>query len=121
MKHLRECIDGETVRVHFNLRTHLWSITSKGKVIAHHVNFALENVTFPVSEASRQRVIRDHCREVHAWAQGSVATAVTEVPANAVEFTYNPYRSGSFTLRDGSPISGAKRAWFVGKKAYIER
>jgi hypothetical protein len=116
---------GRKVRVHFNLHTHLWSVTARdgaerGRVIAHEPAFALTNATFVVSEAGRQRVLREKCRAVHAWVEGFVAP-VTELTPNAVGFTYNPYRSGSFTRRDTfAPLETAARVWFLDKQAFVE-
>jgi hypothetical protein len=39
---------------------------------------------------------------VHAWVEG-LAAPVSQPPKDAVEFTYNPYRAGTFTrLQSGS-------------------
>jgi hypothetical protein len=96
---------GTQVRVHQNLnltRKHgraVWSITVQGKVVAHCDTITIADVTFKVSEATRRRVVRAHCREVHAWCIGTIAAPLpADMPR--VPITYNPYRSGSFTRRD---------------------
>jgi hypothetical protein len=117
----------EPVRVHFNLRTHLWSITAmsgpnRGRVVQHSNTFVLTVCKFIVSEAGRQRVLAKRQRLVHAWVQGRVAP-VSNPPKDAVEFGYNPYRAGTFTRRDnGQPITSATFCWFVGRSAFaLER
>jgi hypothetical protein len=46
-----------TVRVHRNLHRGDWSVTIKGKVVAHVETITLRNVTFYVSQATRRRVL----------------------------------------------------------------
>ena len=113
----------EPVRVHFNLRTHLWSITAmsgpnRGRVVQHSNTFVLTDCTFKVSEAGRQRVLAKRQRLVHAWVQGRVAS-VSNPPKDAVEFSYNPYRAGLFTRRDNwQPITSARGCWFIEQRAF---
>ena len=114
----------ERVRVHFNLRTHLWSITAmsgpdRGRVVQHSAIFALTRCRFIVSEAGRQRVLAKHQRQVHAWVEGLVAQPLSQQPKDAVEFRYNPYDGGTFTRRDtGEPIKSASCCWFIGRRAF---
>jgi hypothetical protein len=114
---------GQKVRVHFNLHLHDWSIVAlegpeKGRVIGRADQLTLKDCTFRVSETSRQKVIERKCRSVHAWVFGYL-TATTSVPPEAIEFTYNPYRAPTFTLRDTwQPITKSSVVWFANKKAY---
>lgn len=115
---------GTRVRVHFNLHTHLWSVTSttspnRGRVIANVPHFALTNCRMIVSEPGRQRVLVKKQRAVHAWIEGFVADS--QKPVDATEVTYNPYRAATFHTRSGEPVLTAAAVWFDGKKAYIER
>lgn len=111
------------VIVYKNLRRGDWSIAAlkgqrgRGPVIAHAAQVTLSNVTFFVSEASRQTVIAKHERSVHAYCIGTMtdaqATPITEV-------TYNPYRAGAFTTRDGTRITKARTVAFAADgKAYL--
>jgi len=115
----------ERVRVHFNLHTHLWSITAmdgerRGRVVAHYDGFALTGCRLIVSQAGRNRVLAQRCRLVHAWVEG-LAAPFSYPPTGAVGFTYNPYRAATFTRRDtGAAIESAARCWFMGEKAYVE-
>lgn len=91
-----------------NLRRGDWTLAAatasggRGKVLEHRAELVLADVTFIVRETGRQRVLRQHCREVHAWALG---TLVADQPAGQpVEITYNPYRAGHFATRAGERI-----------------
>ena len=71
----------------------------KGRVVKHASSVILTNVTFKVSEAGRQRVLRDKQKNVHAGAQGTLCSTdipfawVTSRPRSA---TYNPYNDKTF-------------------------
>jgi hypothetical protein len=72
-----------------------------------------------VKESRRQAVIRTRQREVHAWCIGDVVSAdltgLSETPVS-----YNPYRSESFTLPDGSSVLTASLVRFAQDgRAYI--
>lgn len=66
------------VFVYFNLHRKCWSIKalegpSKGRVIGHADYVDLACVEWKVSEAGRQRVIREKKKNVHAGAIGTTA------------------------------------------------
>ena len=101
--------------VYFNLSKKLYSLRpcegpNKGKVIGHCTSVSMRDVKFRVSEASRQRVLRDRQKNVHATARGIVTHAIGEnisidngqeltpnhAKAKGKRVTYCPYRSGSF-------------------------
>lgn len=116
---------GRRVVVYKNLICGDWSVAEvkgskgKGRVIAHCREIVLADVTFHVSEASRQTVIRKGERSVHAWVIGTVwlgpSSGWLEVHCGApVPVTYNPYRCGSFTRRDdGQPVTAAAYVHFT--------
>ena len=104
---------GTAVRVHKNLRRGDWSVTVRGKVVAHVPSVTLANVTFKVSEKRRLAVIAMHAREVHAWCEGTIAAPL---PASMprVPITYNPFRCGSFHRRDnGEPLTACQFVEFT--------
>lgn len=88
------------VRVYFNLHKHLFSIQEKGekgwRVVRHAENITLYNVAFKVSEAGRQRVLKEKKKNVHAFVEGYVSSSSFDCK-NPVVIKYNPYRAGSFT------------------------
>ena len=104
-----------TVRVHRNLHRGDWSVTVKGKVVAHVEAITLRDVTFRVSQAMRSRVLERKQRGVHAWAQGEVSDAdLNALPAQPI--TYNPYRSDRFVVTStGVPVTRCDFVRFTDK------
>lgn len=100
--------------VYKNLNRGDWSLANpagksglgRGKVFDHAAAVCIVNPVFVVQESARNRVVAKKCREVHAWIVGDVVDAVPPGMVR-VEVTYNPYRCGEFTLRDGSPVTAA--------------
>ncbi len=116
------------VDVYRNLHTGMYSIKSRegdtrGLVIAHANQVWLNDVEFVVSDAGRNRVLRERKKYVHAFVRGTlssfrgsirseranffdIGTGVSCEPKfNAMsnhgeEFTYNPYRFSTFVDRD---------------------
>lgn len=98
------------VFVYFNLHKRCFSIkalegVNKGRVIAHKHNVVLYDATFKVSEAGRQRVIREQRKNVHAGVSGTWLNQAYDV--RTVELSqitgrsvmYNPYKYDSFIVR----------------------
>ena len=90
-------------RVYFNLHKHLFSVQEKvngqWKVVGHTDDITLYNVTFKVSEAGRQRVLKEKRKNVHAFVEGTLSPSPL-VCDNPLIIRYNPYKSGSFTSGD---------------------
>ena len=120
------------VFVYFNLRSKLYSIKAlegpaKGRVVAHASDVIIKDATFKVSEAGRQRVLREKHKNVYAGVQGHlvsfkgtrtpIAIAAHQLSSNAwwlscldvdtarharevgTQVKYNPYLCGSFYRR----------------------
>lgn len=94
-----------------NLHKACWSVKSlkTGRVLAHLDEVFISDALFRVSEAGRQRVIRERAKNVHAGVVG-----VVSLPPGGGEFAprgrvrYNPYQAATFlTVPDGAPIHGA--------------
>jgi hypothetical protein len=108
------------VFVYFNLHRKCLSVKAlegerKGRVIAHADSVLLANATFKVSEAGRQRVIREQRKNVHAGVVGEmINTNVSDSFINRIEalFTpikYNPYKFDSFvTAVSELPVTTAR-------------
>lgn len=60
------------VDVYFNIRRGIWSVRRAGKVVGHCKTLILRNAKFMVSEAGRQRVLREQCKNIHAWVRGEL-------------------------------------------------
>jgi hypothetical protein len=110
------------VFVYFNLHRKCLSVKAlegerKGRVIAHADMVVLDNVTFKVSEAGRQRVIREQRKNVHAGVVGELQSmGINTTMLNIAEalyspLKYNPYKFDSFVHAvNETPVRNAKRA-----------
>jgi hypothetical protein len=65
---------------------------------------------FKVSEAGRQRVLREKRKNVHAFVEGIIGDPMNlPDPADLQRVSYNPYKAGTFVLRDsGTPVHGGR-------------
>lgn len=99
------------VFVYFNLHKRVFSVKAlegkdKGRVIGHRMSLAIYSPTFKVSEAGRQRVVREKRKNVHAGVVGFL-TAPYDWTKELVEWTpvlYNPYVFSSFVTMLGKPV-----------------
>jgi hypothetical protein len=101
--------DGARVDVYWNLNKDVFSVRSRerdsyGRVIAHVRQVNLSDVTFVVSEAGRQRVLRNRRKNVHAFMRGTWSSS--PVPAD-VPLSYNPYTGATF-VSEGLPVFEAQ-------------
>ena len=108
-----------TVKVYWNLHRKCFSVQQDGLVKAHLNRVYLHSVEFKVSEAGRQRVIKEQRKNVHAFAVGTMVDAyavgtmegkVDLWSLNPVKVSYNPYKSGTFVTGDGGSINFAPMA-----------
>jgi hypothetical protein len=111
------------VFVYFNLHRKLFSVKSlegpdKGKVIGHMYSVSLNDVTFKVSEAGRQRVLREKRKNVHAGVVGNISPNAWDdmLQDDPKQITYNPYRFSSFVDKDNlEPVRHAKYCLLNGR------
>ena len=101
------------VFVYFNLRRKCLSVKAlegpmKGRVIRHVNSIVLSCATFKVSEAGRQRVLRERRKNVHAGVVGHH----TDVPMHWGDpIKYNPYKYSSFVHAvNETPVHAARMA-----------
>ena len=105
------------VFVYFNLHKRVFSVKAlegaeKGRVIGHRTSLAIYSPVFKVSEAGRQRVVREKRKNVHAGVVGFL-TAPYDWTKELVEWTpvlYNPYVFSSFVTPRGKPVHKAQFA-----------
>ena len=76
------------VFVYYNLNKFLWSVKSldgptKGRVIAHADKLLLRDITYEVSEAGRQRVLREKRKNVHAGIVGNLCPQPAQIKEQA--------------------------------------
>lgn len=96
------------VFVYWNLHKKCWSIRAeegsrKGKVISHRPYVYLDTVQFKVSEAGRQRVLKEKRKNVHAGVVGyynATPTPLYRSGLKQLEVTYNPYRYKNFVRKE---------------------
>jgi len=98
------------VFVYFNLHKKCFSVKAldgenKGRVVQHTDNVVLLLPEFKVSEAGRQRVLREKRKNVHAGVVGLLS--VFDCPMNKDYYTqvrYNPYKGETFVTNDGTAV-----------------
>ena len=67
----------------------------------------MKECSFKVSEKSRQRVLKNRRKNVHAFIIGILSNEFDE-NKNLKEVTYCPYKRGEFHEIDGKPVISAK-------------
>lgn len=115
------------VFVYFNLHKKLFSIKAlegpnKGRVVGHSNCITLKDVQFKVSEAGRQRVLRERKKNVHAGVVGhwNGELAMDIVHRCITSVTYNPYKYDSFVYKDNeSPIQKASQAFLTNRRIFV--
>ena len=98
---------------YFNLHKKCFSLKSvkTGRVIAHLHRAVLVGASAKVSEAGRQRVLRERRKNVHAgivgyWLPDDNIPAGTIPEGVGKQIRYNPYKGPNFTFDDGAIVSG---------------
>lgn len=99
------------VFVYYNLHKKKLSVKAlegerKGRVITHMEVISLKDVSFKVSQAGRQRVLREKRKNVHAGVVGT-CTRFDEMPYLDRRVRYNPYLNETFVDMSGSPVYNA--------------
>ena len=82
------------IEVYKNLNRNCWSVRQGGIVMLHTDAIALEQCQFKVSEAGRQRVLKEKRKNVHAFIKGIFIRKGDLVKGDKV--TYDPYKMSSF-------------------------
>ena len=113
------------VFVYYNLHRKLWSIKcldagpNKGKVVAHRTEVVLESPKPKVSEAGRQRVLKEKQKNVHAGLVG-VWRDRKVLLAEGDNITYNPYKYDTFVYADTkAPFTGASIAMMLNREVIV--
>jgi hypothetical protein len=107
----------EKVKAYWNLRRNCWSIMVKRKVIGYASTLLMRDVTFKVSEKSRQRVISSKQKNVHAFAEGIIVEQDSEKPYSLTKMiTYNPYRFGYFFDKHSLQKVESNKLIYLGNK-----
>lgn len=105
---------GKKVKVYYNLHKQTFSIEQNGLVVGYADTVRIENATYAVSEAGRQRVLKEKRKNVHATVRGNLLgfeAGPEETPAY-----YNPYKVKTFVKPDGSPLLKSDTATLINKQ-----
>jgi hypothetical protein len=117
------------VFVYFNLHKKCFSIKAlegdrKGRVVAHSTTVLLEGCKFKVSEAGRQRVLREKRKNVHAGVTGTwinadrVESCYEFLSMVGRQVSYNPYKYSSFIIKATEQV--VDKADVVGMKVFAD-
>ena len=117
------------VFVYFNLHRKCFSIKAlegdrKGRVVAHSTTVVLEGCKFKVSEAGRQRVLREKRKNVHAGVTGTwinadrVESCYEFLSMVGRQVSYNPYKYSSFIIK--ATEQTVDKADVVGMKVFAD-
>ena len=112
------------VFVYYNLHKQVWSIKAlegpqKGLVIGHSPTVLLQDAAGKVSQAGRQRVLRERRKNVHAGIVGTLVHTGTEGYFPSQEVTYNPYKYETFVDKDTlEPYGGSQFAYMDNRRVY---
>ena len=101
------------VKVYFNLHKKVFSVVDNKtkKVVRYSNGLSLNDATFKVSKAGRERVLKERRKNVHAYVIGEDDLNYC-IPSDATEVTYNPYLYNSFVEKDTKkPISKAYKVF----------
>jgi len=107
--------NGQQVDVYFNLHKRVYSLRSvKTRRVIAHVKFVLlSDCAFKVSEAGRQRVLKEKRKNVHAFVRGTVVEAGDQGwfldRRGSRVVSYNPYTGDKFVVlhEDRRPVASS--------------
>lgn len=114
------------VFVYFNLHKKVFSVKAlegpqKGRVVAHRDRVFLTDVVFKVSEAGRQRVLREQRKNVHAGVVGQWTDEYVSSIYGGKSVTYNPYKYRTFVFKNTeTPIHSAHFALLFQKQITVD-
>lgn len=109
------------VFVYYNLHKKCWSIRHKGKVIQHADQVYLKDVKFKVSEAGRQRVLKEKRKNVHAGVEGLLISFNRFKKGFHIPVSYNPYKGPNFYQTvNNQPIFEIDQVYLNNKKVYLK-
>lgn len=119
----------EPIEVYFNLHKKVFSVRQSGLVVKHIDIIIIKDANFVVSQAGRERVLREKRKNVHAFVRGKVCynenfskgsskwanTLLGNYEAGNLVKTahYNPYKTKTFVDSDNNPVTSAKTVYMV--------
>lgn len=102
------------VKVYWNFNRRCWSVqhARTGRVIRHQSELCLASAGLSVSQAGRQRVLRERRKNVHAKIAGLPASIPIFSPDCTTRIRYNPYRDEHFVTEAGERVDSADAVHF---------
>lgn len=120
----RNVTEGQKVKVYRNLnKPDFFSICDKKSnlVLGYSKSVTLENAMYIVRESSRQRVLKEKRRNVHAWVEGFLVNSGALPPEGVRTGYYNPYHTSLFMDNETKePITESDIAHCEGKYVYFK-
>ena len=108
------------IKVYFNLHKRCLSIQEKvngaWRVARYAEQCIVKNAKFKVSEAGRQRVLKEQRKNVHAVIVGEELNQITYSKVPKASVTYNPYKAKTFVDECNDPIHEAEIVVIRGNK-----
>lgn len=84
----------------------------------HSDNLFLRDAVFRVSQKGRERVLKQHRKNVHAFIEGTLCERGDSTACKVV--TYNPYKNSQFVC-EGKEITNAPFVHLVDNKVLVGR
>lgn len=110
---------GKKVRIYWNLHRKVWSVQDykTKRVISYCYFIKLSSVEFKVSQAGRERVLKEKKKNVHAYAIGTIEDYKPFLKKDKVQgVTYNPYKYALFVCMDNEKATlKASTVWCQGR------
>jgi len=111
---------------YFNLHKHVFSLRShKTKLVEYHsTTVRLSNCVLKVSQAGRDRVLKEKRKNVHAGVLGELCDKDFDIDIEAlegdfIELTYNPYKYDSFVVKTtGVAVESAETIILHNKRVF---
>lgn len=122
---------GQKVSTFWNLHHEVFSMQStiiegekrKTLVVAHCNEIILQNVSFVVRKAGRERVLKERQKNIHAFVKGEFvgeSTGVIDVSGMKQAY-YNPFKQDYFSDKEtGEKLIGAELVILKDKQVYYK-
>tara|TARA_R100000951_G_scaffold101420_1_gene92995 strand:+ start:45971 stop:46363 length:393 start_codon:yes stop_codon:yes gene_type:complete len=114
---------------YFNLHKHVFSLRNhKTKLVEYHADTVmLSNCELKVSQAGRNRVLKEKRKNVHAGVQGTLMQRDFDIDLETlgddfIELTYQPYKYDSFVVKATEvPVMSAETVILHGKRVFARK
>lgn len=102
------------IKVYWNFTRKCWSVQSQrtGLVVEHVQELCVTTAGLSVSQAGRQRVVRERRKNVHAKISGHRASIPIFSPSCTTRIRYNPYRDETFVTERSERVDQADAVHF---------